>query len=84
MSGLERRVDRLEETIGDCRACAGAVQIELAYPGREPSKPKSCGHCGAPRRTIVVQLAFDPRDEVTGPGKPRRATVVAHAEPELS
>lgn len=80
MSSLERRVDKLEETIGDCRACAGAVQIELAYPGREPGKPKTCGHCGAQRRTIMVLLAFDPKTVVSGPDKPRRATVVARAE----
>jgi hypothetical protein len=70
VSRLQTRVERLEQQLPPCQACAERpVQVELVSPqeakvARARADP-ICPGCGEPSERVLVLLSFDPHAEAT-------------------
>jgi hypothetical protein len=68
MSRLQTRLERLEQQLPPCHACAERpVRVELVSPqeaevARAQPDP-ICPGCGEPSERILVLLSFDPHAE---------------------
>ena len=70
MSRLQTRLERLEQQLPPCHACAERpVGVELVSPQEAVvarAKPNPiCPSCGEPGERILVLLSFDPHAKAT-------------------